>query len=70
VTFDLYAAIACLRVSEVGKTFTFKLIGVLLIIGVMACIWRVAGGVFGLTMTFSSTLPRLFWIATSLVFSR
>lgn len=68
VTFDLYAAHACLKVSEGGRTVTFKLIGVLLIIGVVVCIWRVAGGVFGLTLTFSPTLPRIAWIATSLMF--
>jgi len=68
VTFDLYAAHACLKVSEIGKTVTFKLIGILLALGVLVCVWRVAGGVFGLTQTFSPTLPRIAWIATSLMF--
>ncbi len=65
LAFDLYAAYACLSAKSAKGNHTFRIIGILLAILVAACLWRVAGGVFGLT--FSPTLPRLFWIATSLV---
>jgi len=67
ITFDLYAAYACFRVSEARRNFTFKLIGALLVLLVMVCAWRVAGSTFAATLASSPTLPRLFWIATSLV---
>jgi diguanylate cyclase (GGDEF)-like protein len=67
VGFDLYAAYACLRVSEAGRTVTFRLIGILLVLLVTACTWRMAGGVFGMPLSFAPTTPRLFWIAASLV---
>lgn len=65
VSFDLYAAYACLKVPEPRQTFTFRLIGTLLIFLVMVCSWRVAAGVFGMGLTFSATLPRIVWIAAS-----
>ena len=67
VTFDLYTAYACLKAKTTKGNFTFRFIGILFLVLVAACIWRVAGGVFGLTFSFSPTLPRLFWIATSLI---
>jgi len=67
VGFDLYAACVCLTVSETRRAFTFKLIGGLLLLSALVCTWRVAGGVFGMTLGYSATLPRLFWIATSIV---
>ena len=67
VTFDLYTAYACFKAKTTKGNFTFRFIGILFLVLVAACIWRVAGGVFGLTFSFSPTLPRLFWIATSLI---
>ena len=67
MSFDIYAAYACLTVPESRIAFTFKLIAGLLVLSVLACIWRMAGGVFGLNLGFSPTLPWLFWIATSIV---
>jgi len=67
VSLDLYAAFACLTVARKGSSLTFRVIGVLLVLSVIACVWRVAGGVFGLTLGFSPSLPRLFWIGTSMV---
>ena len=67
VTFDLYTAYACLKAKTTKGNFTFRFIGILFLVLVAACIWRVAGGVFDLTFSFSPTLPRLFWIATSLI---
>lgn len=67
VTFDLYTAYACFKAKTAKGNYTFRFIGMLFIALVAACIWRVAGGVFDLTFSFSPTLPRLFWIATSLI---
>ena len=67
LTFHLYAAYACLRATTVKGNHTFRILGTLFIILVMASTWRIAGGVFDLTFSFSPTLPRLFWIATSLI---
>lgn len=67
LAFDLYTAYACLTARTAKGNYTFRIIGVLFIVLVMACTWRVAGGVFDLTFSFSPTLPRLFWIAASLI---
>ena len=67
LAFDIYTAYACLTARTAEGNHTFRLIGVLFVLLVIACSWRVAGGVFGLTFSFSPTLPRLFWIATSLI---
>ena len=67
MSLDLYTAYVCLKASESPKAFTFKLIGILLILSVIACFWRVAGGLFGMLFNYPQTLPRLVWIATSLV---
>ena len=67
LTFDLYTAYACLQARTTKGNHTFRILGFLFIVLVMACSWRVAGGVFDLTFSFSPTLPRLFWIATSLI---
>lgn len=62
VIFDLYAAYACLKVSEGSRTLTFRLIAMLLILLAMSCLWRVAGG-----LAFSSPWPRLLWIAAAII---
>lgn len=67
LAFDLYTAYACLKVRTIKGNHTFRIIGILFVILVIACIWRVAGGVFDLTFSLPPTLPRLFWIATSLI---
>lgn len=67
LTLDLYTAYACLTARAAKGNYTFRIIGVLFVALVFACSWRVAGGVFDLTFSFSPTLPRLLWIATSLV---
>lgn len=67
LTLDLYTAYACLKAKTAKGNYTFRIIGILFILLVAVCAWRVAGGVFDLTFSFSATLPRLFWIATSLI---
>lgn len=67
LAFDLYVACACLKARTVEGNHTFRIIGILFLLLVVACLWRVAGGVFDLTFSFSPTLPRLFWIAASLI---
>lgn len=67
ITLDLYTAYACLKARTAKGNYTFRIIGILFIVLVIANAWRVAGGVFDLTFSFSPTLPRLFWIATSLI---
>lgn len=67
--FDLYVVYACLRAKSVKGNYTFLILAALYTMLVVACSWRVAGGVFEITFSFSQSLPRLFWIATSLVFS-
>ena len=67
LTFDLYTAYACLKAKTAKGNYTFRIIGILFIVLVIACSWRVVGGVFDLTFSLSPTLPRLFWIATSLI---
>ena len=67
LTLDLYAAYACLAARTAKGNYTFRIIGILFIVLVIACSWRVAGGVFDLTFSYSPTLPRLLWIATSLI---
>lgn len=67
ITFDLYVAYTCLKATAPKGNHTFQIIGVLYVILVLACSWRVAGGIFHLTLSFPETLPRLFWIAMSLI---
>ncbi|SFN57732.1 diguanylate cyclase (GGDEF) domain-containing protein [Formivibrio citricus] len=67
LTLDLYTAYACLRARTTKGNYTFRIIGILFIVLVIANVWRVAGGVFDLTFSLSPTLPRLLWIATSLI---
>ena len=67
LTLYLYTAYACLVAKTAKGNHTFRIVGMLCIALALACLWRVAGGVFGLTFSFSPTLPRLFWVATSLV---
>jgi len=63
----LYTAYACFTAKTAKGNHTFRLIGGLCVLLLLVCAWRVAGGVFGLNFSFSPTLPRLFWIATSLI---
>lgn len=67
MAFDIYTAYACLTAKTAKGNHTFRLIGVLFVLLAFICLWRVAGGVFDLTFSFSPALPRLFWIATSLI---
>lgn len=63
----LYTAVVCLHARTAKGNHTFRLLGLLFVLLIVANAWRVAGGVFELTFSFSQTLPRLFWIATSLI---
>ena len=67
LTLDLFTAYACLTAKSAKGNYTFRIIGVLFIVLSAAICWRIAGGVFDLTFSFSPTLPRLFWVATSLI---
>lgn len=67
LTFDLYAAYACFTARTAKGNQTFRIVGTLFVVLATVCLWRVAGGVFDLTFSFSPTLPRLLWIATSLI---
>lgn len=67
LAFYLYTAYVCLMAKTASGNHTFRLIGGIFLLLSLVCAWRVAGGVFGLTFSFSSTLPRLFWILTSLI---
>ena len=67
ITLDLYVACVCLKAKAPKGNHTFRILGVLYILLVLACSWRVAGGIFQLTFSFSETLPRLFWIMMSLI---
>lgn len=66
ISLDLYVAYVCLKAKSAKGNYTFQILGVLYVILVLACSWRVAGGVFKMTLSFSETLPRLFWIMMSL----
>ena len=63
----LYTAVVCLRAQTAKGNHTFRLLGVLFVVLIVVIAWRVAGGVFDLTFGLSPTLPRLFWIAVSLI---
>ncbi|MBP8276183.1 MAG: GGDEF domain-containing protein [Propionivibrio sp.] len=67
LTLYFYTAYVCLVAKTAKGNHTFRIVGMLCIALALACFWRVVGGVFGLTFSFSPTLPRLFWVATSLV---
>ena len=67
LAFDIYTAYACLTAKTAKGNHTFRLIGFLFALLAIVCMWRVAGGVFDLTFSLSPTLPRLFWIAMSLI---
>ena len=67
LTLYLYTGYVCLVAKTAKGNHTFRIVGLLCIALALACFWRVVGGVFGLTFSFSPTLPRLFWVATSLV---
>lgn len=67
LTLDMYTAYACLTAKTAKGNYTFRIIGILFLILALACSWRMAGGVFGLTFSYSPTIPRLFWIATSVI---
>lgn len=63
----LYTAYVCVRAKTASGNHTFRLIGGLFLLLALVCVWRVAGGVFGLTFSLPPTLPRLVWIASSLI---
>ena len=63
----IYTAIVCLRARTAKGNHTFRFLGLLFVVLIVANAWRVAGGVFDLTFSLSPTLPRLLWIATSLI---
>ena len=63
----IYTAIVCLRARTAKGNHTFRFLGLLFVLLIVANAWRVAGGVFDLTFSLSPTLPRLLWIATSLI---
>ena len=62
-----YTAVVCLRAKTAKGNHTFRFLGLLYVILIVVNAWRIAGGVFDLTFGLSPTLPRLFWIATSLI---
>ncbi len=65
--FYIYVAYTCFTARAEKGNHTFKFLGALYAVLVLACLWRIAGGVFGLTFSLASTLPRLVWVTTSLV---
>ena len=65
--FDLYAAYACFKVSDANKIVTFRLIGTLLTLLAMACLWRVANGVFDIHLTLSQTPSQVLLVAASII---
>lgn len=69
VIVHLYTAYACLRATTAKGNHTFSILAILFAALALACMWRVAGGIFGLTFSFAPTTPRLFWISTSLIAS-
>lgn len=65
--FDFYAAVACFDAKRSGDRATFRILGLLFSILLAAVAWRVAGGVFGMTFSFSGDAPRIALITTSLM---
>lgn len=67
ITFDLYAAYACLTASKASRTLTFRLIALLLIILSITCLWRVLAGTFAFPTTMPASLPRLLWVVVAII---
>ena len=67
ITFDLYAAHACLTAPRSSRTLTFRLIGSLLAILAATCIWRVLAGTLIASDLWSPTSPRLLWVGVAII---
>lgn len=67
LTLDVYTAYACLQARTAKGNHTFRILGILFVVLVIASFWRMAAVPLDLTFSFPPTLPRLFWIATSLI---
>jgi diguanylate cyclase (GGDEF)-like protein len=67
VFFDLYAAWACLRVSEPSRALTFRLIGALLALLTTICLWRAADVAFDIAHLLPAISSRGVLIAASLL---
>lgn len=67
VIFDFYAACACLSVVDNQKRHTFRLIGSLLLLLVIACCWRIADGAFGITLGLLPGQAVLLWAAIATI---
>ena len=66
VLFDLYAAWACFRVDEPGRKLTFRLIGGLLLLLTLFCLWRAADIAFGVNTIFPVMSPLVLLLTASL----
>ena len=67
ITFDLYAAYACLTAPHSSRSLTFRLIGLLLGILATTCIWRVLAGTLIVSDLWSPAFPRLLWVAVAII---
>ena len=67
ITFDLYAAYACLTAPKSCRTLTFRLIGWLLAILALTCIWRVLAGTLITSDLWSPAFPRLLWVMVAVI---
>ncbi len=67
ITFDLYAAYACLTAPKSSRTLTFRLIGLLLAILAATCLWRVLAGTLLTAELWAPTTPRLLWVTVALI---
>ena len=65
--FHIFTAYSCFSAKTSKGNHTFRFVGVLFVLLSVACVWRVAGGVCGITFSLPESLPRLVWIATSLI---
>ena len=67
ISLEVYAAYACFTVTEAKKTLTFRMLGSLIVVLFVASLWRVADGVWGVPVTSIPDLPRLAYIAISII---
>lgn len=65
--FDIYAAYACLKAPKSSRTPTFRIIAAFLIFLSMACLWRVANDVLGMTLSIFHIPSRIMLVAASIV---
>ena len=67
ITFDLYAAYACLTAPKSCRTLTFRLIGLLLALLAATCLWRLLTGTLLTSELWAPTTPRLLWVTVAVI---